>query len=104
VPRRPPIIRDHFPIARTCTRWLNDHDCGKEAVGHVIWDSTMENGFVCAEHLKELGAIWEYLAVHLVGPDCGMPGSFFFEEENVCRCPNELLPAEELDISMCTVV
>lgn len=95
--RTPPIIADHFPVARNCTRWLGDHDCGKEAVKHVIWDATMENGFVCVEHLRELGSRWAYLAAHPVGPDCAMPGSLFFEDKNVCRCPDELVAAPEIE-------
>jgi len=96
-PVPPPIIADHFPVARTCTRWLGDHDCGKSAVRHVIWDETMENSFVCEEHLREVGTVWRFLAMHEVGPDCALPGSEFWIEENVCRCPDELVPAPEIE-------
>jgi hypothetical protein len=91
-----PVLPPFFgpAIARSCTRWL----CGKDAARHVIWDETMENGFVCAEHLREVGTAWSYYALHEVGPDCAMPGSEFFIEENVCRCADELAaaPVEEV--------
>lgn len=89
-PRRPPLLDG--AIARDCGRWLVDHHCGKPAVRHVIWDETLENGFVCEEHLSELDTLWTFFAAHEVGPDCGMPGSLFFVDENVCRCPDELAP------------
>lgn len=84
------------PLTRDCTRWLGDRNCGKPAVRHVIWDAEMENSFVCDEHLAEVGKVWAFYARHEVGPDCAMPGSEFFEEENVCRCPDELVAAPEL--------
>ena len=92
-PRRPPLLDG--ALARNCTRWLGDHNCGKDAVRHVLWDETMENGFVCSEHLAEIGPVWTYFALHEVGADCAMPGSLFFEELNVCRCPDELVAAPE---------
>lgn len=87
-PRKPPILG--YAIARNCTRSLRGHICGKPAVRHVIWDEEMENGFVCEEHLSELGTAWTFYAAHEVGSDCAMPGSCFFIEENVCRCPDTL--------------
>jgi hypothetical protein len=92
-PRMPPLLGP--AIARSCTRWLKDHDCGKPAVRHVIWDESCENGFVCDEHLGELGRVWAFLAAHEVGPDCAMPGSMFFFAENLCRCEGDLEPAAE---------
>lgn len=92
-PVHPPIIGP--AIARNCTRWLGDHNCGKPAVRHVIWDAEMENGFVCEEHLAELGVVWSFCWAHEVGPDCAMPGSRFFVDENVCRCPDELVAAPD---------
>jgi hypothetical protein len=91
--RHPPLFGP--AIARTCTRWLGDHDCGKDAVFHVIWDEEMENGFTCSDHLDELGTVWAFVAAHKVGSDCAMPGALFFPDENVCRCEGELEPAEE---------
>jgi hypothetical protein len=93
-PRKPPFFDG--AIARTCTRRLGNHDCGKEPVRHVIWDEECENGFVCQTHLAELGTVWAFLAAHEVGPDCAMPGSMFFFEENVCRCEGDLEPAAEI--------
>jgi hypothetical protein len=91
--RKPPLFDG--AIARTCTRRLGDRDCGKDAVRHVIWDEEMENGFTCAEHVSELGTVWAFFAAHDVGPDCAMPGALFFIDENVCRCPDELIAAAE---------
>ncbi len=97
-PRHPPIL--DYAIARNCTRWLGDHNCGASAVRHVIWDEEMENGFVCEEHLSEIGVLWTCFAMHDVGPDCAMPGSQFFFEENVCRCPDQLEPADEVEAAV----
>lgn len=90
-PLHPPLLGP--AIARTCTRWLAGRACGEPAVRHVIWDDEMENGFVCDHHLAELGAVWSFCWAHEVGPDCAMPGSLFVIEENVCRCPDELVAA-----------
>jgi len=84
-PVHPPILGP--AIARNCTRWLRDHNCGKPAVRHVIWDAELENGFVCDEHLDEIGTRWKCLAMHAVGPDCAMPGSLFFLEGLLVRRP-----------------
>jgi hypothetical protein len=75
-------------------------NCGESAVRHVIWDESMENGFVCAGHLPEIGTVWSYFAIHEVGPDCAMPGSLYVQEENTCRCPDELVaaPIEEVEV------
>lgn len=94
--RRPPLFDG--AIARTCTRRLGDHDCGKPPARHVIWDETMENGFCCEEHVAELGTVWTFLAAHPVGPDCAMPGSKFFPDENVCRCDDELKMPEIIPV------
>ncbi len=98
-PVKPPLF-DEAP-ARVCSRWLGDRNCGEPAVMHVIWDDAMENGCVCAEHVPELGSRWSFLAVHHLGPDCGMPGSEFFIEENVCRCPGSLHEEHEHDACGC---
>lgn len=97
-PRRPPLFG--HPVARQCTRWLGDHNCGKPAARHVIWNDEMENSFVCQEHLGELGTVWSFLLAHEVGPDCAMPGSMVFFDENVCRCPDELVAAPEFEREM----
>lgn len=102
-PVQPPLYEVSHG-GRRCTRWLGEHDCGKPSVRHVIWDETMENGFVCAEHLSEVGPVWKFFSMHEVGPDCAMPGSFFVEEENTCRCADELVAAPEIEVEGAIVV
>ena len=99
-PTSPPLFG--LAPAGACSRWLGDRNCGETPVMHVVWDDTMENGFVCAEHVKELGARWSFLQAHEVGPDCGMPESRWFFEENVCRCTDEIGAAEfQSEIAIC---
>jgi hypothetical protein len=86
---KPPLLGESRS-GRACTRWLGDRDCGKPPVAHVIWDEEMENGLVCVEHLAEVGRVWSFWRIHPIGPDCIMPGSEYFVEENVCRCPGDL--------------
>lgn len=84
-PVTPPLF-DEAP-QRLCTRWLGDRNCGVLPVMHVLWDAeSMENGMVCEEHVKELGSRWAFAQAHELGPDCGMPNSLWFFDENVCRC------------------
>jgi hypothetical protein len=86
--RKPPL----FDIApqRLCSRWIGGRNCGELPVMHVLWDMEMENGMVCAEHVKELGSTWAFVQAHNLGPDCGMPDSRWHFEENVCRCAGDL--------------
>lgn len=86
--RKPPLFGE--APSRFCTRWLGDRNCGKPPVMHVLWDAEMENGMVCATHVHELGSAWAYLQTHELGPDCGMPNSHWFFDENVCRCVDDL--------------
>ena len=74
------------PLGRRCTRWLRDFGCDMPAQWHVIWDKeTLQNGFVCEDHLVEVGSVFSFYVVHPVGPYCGMPGGRFFDDGNVCR-------------------
>jgi hypothetical protein len=86
----PPFF-DHICPERACSRAVDalGHPCGKEAFLHVAWHDTpegIEGGWVCVDHAKDLHA-WSPLQVHEPGPDCGMPGSLWFPDENICRCP-----------------
>ena len=81
-------------IPRQCTRWVGDRACGKEPVLHVAWHDSSA-GFVCQEHSLELGTVWIYERAHTIWPDCGMPGSYWIEPDNLCRCDDQLEPALE---------
>lgn len=88
-PVKPPLFGE--APARLCTRWFDGRNCGAMPVMHVLWDAeTMENGVVCEEHVKELGARWAFVQAHDLGPDCGMPGANWHFEENTCRCEDSL--------------
>lgn len=102
--RRVPLGSDRT-IERLCTRWVggsfggeDEVGCGKHAVAHIFWlgYGSLENSFACLEHVKDTTreSIWK---AHPMGPDCGMPGSLFFPDENVCRCDGQLEPAEETE-------
>jgi hypothetical protein len=74
--------------ARFCGHWADKGVlCLKPAVLHVVydWDEWFV-GFSCAEHALDLGRFWLYDQAHALGSDCGMPGSEWDGEENVCRC------------------
>jgi hypothetical protein len=95
-PRTPPLFGDATP--RLCTRWLSDRNCGAPAVRHVAWTQDAEGidaGFVCEEHLRELGVLWSYIGIHDVAPDCGMPGARWYDD--ACRCPDDLVDARPLE-------
>lgn len=85
----PPLFGEAVP--RQCTRWIGGANCGKEPIVHVDWGEAA--GFVCEEHARELGTVWTFNQKHPVGRDCGMPGAYWYVEENVCRCDDELTAA-----------
>lgn len=90
-PQTPPLFGN--AIARQCTRWTRNGNCGKEPVLHVAWsldDEGCDGGFVCAEHAPELGVRWTYLQAHEPGVDCGMPGAAWFFDENRCAYEGDL--------------
>lgn len=86
---------------RRCMRLLG-HDatggeilCGAPAVTHVIyrWEDAppggnpgdyWDHGFACAEHWADYQARWSCAAAHGVGDACGMPGSIYVHEHNLC--------------------
>ena len=88
---------------RACTRLLGRNTDGSERVfeqppvRHIIWDYNADDdcvpGWVCEEHLPE-AAGWNPKSAHPVGPYCGMPGSRYIEERDVCECSDEIPTAE----------
>lgn len=91
-PIRPPLFGEPpAETARRCSRWLGDRDCARPAVMHVLWDAeTMDNGFVCSDHVRELGSVWAFVQTHALQADCAMPGALWHFDENVCRCEDSL--------------
>lgn len=96
-PVEPPLFGDSMP--RRCSRWVGGKGCGKEPVEHVAWAGGSA-GFVCVEHRGELGTVWLFQQRHPVGHDCGMPGAYWYEQENVCRCDDELPTAEKQAVGL----
>ena len=75
-----------YAVERQCSRSVGGVPCGRPPILHVIWEGkTFEPGFVCADHLGEIGTLWTPFAQHALGPDCGMPGSVYVPDENRCR-------------------
>ena len=64
-----------------------EHHCGEPASHHVIWDIETRNGFCCPEHAAEARRLWDCV-MHAVGPNCGMPGSFYNWDRNECEGPD----------------
>jgi hypothetical protein len=88
----PPFF-DHAVPERACSRAINDNGdpCGAEPFLHVAWQDTpegIEGGWVCTEHARDLHK-WKPLQTHEPVPDCGMPGSRWFTDENLCCCPDD---------------
>ena len=88
---RPPLGKVDISPKRTCTRLLgtnsdlSEHLCDKPAVEHVDWGPAA--GFVCAEHLAEIGHRWHPKAQHPLGPYCGMPGALWFDfKDGTSKC------------------
>lgn len=92
----PPLGRVYEPLRR-CTRLLHlDGEdevlCGAAGVVHVDWGEA--TGFLCAAHRADLER-WGSLQHHKLGPCCGMPGSLWYAEPNVCAYPDGELPVAE---------
>lgn len=78
----PPLGSYDIEPLRRCTRLIGYHAdgleslCDKPAVLHVDWGE--HAGFVCHEHLGEIGTRWKTHDQHGLGPYCGMPGAMWF--------------------------
>lgn len=99
--KKPPFGQEQ--IHRICNRRVlpqfdengDDVICGAEGKFHIIWDiETMENGYACLDHASEATERWQPDAWHPMGDCCGMPGSLYFAQENVCRYEDGLPVAE----------
>ncbi len=97
---RPPVLGE-FTIARVCNRRINKRGepetiCGQPARFHVIWDAqTIENSYTCLDHAREATEHFGADAWHGMGSCCGMPGSWYSPEKNVCYYPDDELPVAE---------
>lgn len=98
--KRIPPMGDTIHESRICMRNLgfnpdgSDIVCGKPAAVHIFWTPTLENTYACAECSNEALSRWSWWRYHALGPCCGMPGSLYFEDENVCRYEDGLPVAE----------
>jgi hypothetical protein len=67
----PPIYRDRGPAPTgVCCRWMGTSPCGAAGSHHVIWDSNLTNGCVCASHVAEIRQRWVYIGLHPYTADC----------------------------------
>lgn len=75
---------------RQCTREMASGGvCGRSPVLHIMWEDLgvgegVEHGMACAGHVEEVRRLWKPWATHAIGDCCGMPGSTFRVEENIC--------------------
>jgi hypothetical protein len=89
---QPPILADlgHAPEG-VCSRWMKGSPCGGAGMHHVIWDSEMTNGCVCASHTAEVRENWVYIGLHRYTAACAAPGlAVWLVSEDRC-----VLPADE---------
>lgn len=68
---QPPIYED-LGSAPTgvCSRWMGTSPCGAAGTHHVIWDSDLSNGCVCADHVAEIRTHWVYVGLHPYTSEC----------------------------------
>jgi hypothetical protein len=91
----PPIGRILDNSRQTCSYSPDDTDtatCAKAATWHIAWDTDLENGLACDEHMA-YAQDFAYIDRHPVGVDCSMPGSTWYFEEKRCGYPGETTPA-----------
>lgn len=88
---QPPIYTEHGPAPTgVCSRWMGDSPCGAAGTHHVIWDSDMTNGCVCAVHHAEIRQNWVYVGLHPYTHACGMPGvAVWVAGEDRCVMPGD---------------
>lgn len=91
----PPIGRIVDTSRQRCSYSPGDtdaNDCGKPATWHIAWDTQLENGLACDEHMAHVQQHFAYVDRHPVGTDCGMPGAAWFFEEKRCGYPDDPQP------------
>lgn len=82
-------------LARTCSLVAShgERSCPRDAVVH--WTDMWGNeGGACEHHQGTISKQRLGLS-HEVGPCCGMPGSHWDYEENVCRYEEDELPVTQ---------
>ncbi len=99
---RPPVpLLGESRTVRLCDRTIGKENgqeiaCGKPAVVHIAWYfNPCVASFSCPEHATKALNKWSYFQVHLVGPDCGMPGAVWDGDEERCLYPGEELPVRD---------
>jgi len=48
----------------TCDRMIEGIPCGAMPTHHIIWNSQMDNGFVCMRHAVEARERWAFSHMH----------------------------------------
>jgi len=88
---QPPIYPEHGNApAGVCSRWMDGSPCGAAGTRHVIWDSEMHNGCVCARHHEEIRQNWVYVGLHPYTAACASPGrAVWVVAEDRCVLPDD---------------
>lgn len=85
-------------IPRVCNATTQDGVCGYDAKIHVTWNQgEPDSTSLCRGHWVILKKATHY-QVHDLGPDCGMPGSYWDEDDNRCIVPGDLFEAVDAEI------
>ena len=87
-----PPLYDDLGSAPTgvCSRWMGDSPCGAAGTHHVIWDSEMTNGCVCAAHHEEIRQNWVYVGLHPYTAACAAAGvAVYLVAEDRCVLPDD---------------
>lgn len=77
--------------------------CDAIATWHILWSATETTAhggapatFECTTHMDQVKALFAYHDRHPVGPNCGMPGTWWSPAEQRCGIPaTEPTPGEE---------
>ncbi|NYV73127.1 hypothetical protein [Streptomyces sp. UH6] len=78
---------------------VSDNTCQVPALWHIAWDTDLENGFACREHMAVVQQRFVYIDRHPIGPDCGMPGARWDFDHKRCNRSDDtpaLAAAKEL--------
>lgn len=82
---------------QACTHSPGDlaaNDCGVEATWHILWDTKLENGLACDQHMAVARARFMFVDSHRVEPACAMPGTAWDFDNKRCVYPNDPTLAE----------
>lgn len=86
-----PLGRDVRLRGRKCGYSPGDvpaTDCPADATWHIAWDTDLENGLACDEHMAVARTRYVFADAHRVGPDCQMPGALWDFDNKRCTCPD----------------